>query len=269
MSSATHTPGRLPIGERLTGRTGVLSLLLASGLAALIVSGQPWWRAVGAEAASGGQSVAFSGTDATGGLSQALPVVVLTGTLLTLVLAARGRRVLAVLLGCAGLGVVIVGAVRTPPSATAIRTRFRQISLVEQYALDGTGWPWLYALSGLLILAGAVLLWLGAPRWRARGRRFERRARPVGADADPSETWRALDLGLDPTLLESDSSPGADPSPDEAEPAVSDDTRPAQTHPDVQIGVPTDTMAEDRSPDGSTDPDLRAGRAPVRRNEDP
>ncbi len=50
-------------------------------------------------AESAGATVAFSGSDVTGGLSQALAVVVLAGVLLTLVLAATGRRVVAILLG--------------------------------------------------------------------------------------------------------------------------------------------------------------------------
>ena len=105
---------------------------------------------------AGTGTVTFSGADATGGLSQALAVVVLAGVLLALVLGSRGRRVLAALLALAGLGVAAVGALRQPPSDAAVRTRFRQLSLVEQFALEGTAWPWVYALAGVAVVVGAV-----------------------------------------------------------------------------------------------------------------
>ena len=268
----------------LTSRTGVLGLLAGGGLLAVIASAQPWWRAVGAEAPST-DSVVFSGDDATGGLSQALALVVLAGTLLTLVLATRGRRVLAVLLAISGLGMAALGAVRLPPSDVAVRTRFRLVSLVEQFLLDATAWPWIYALAGAGVVVGAVLLWLFSPSWPGRRRRFERssRAHPPSAaaadldvaadpEADPADTWRALDAGVDPTMITDD--PGDD----------SRDRRLAENDPGVRIGTTTDTMvtemaseipaemAAERSGDGRSDPGRgsASGRTPPirRRNED-
>lgn len=255
----------------LTGRTGVLGLLAGAGLLAVIASAQPWWRAAGAESANSGESVSFSGTEATGGLSQALALVVLAGALLSLVLATRGRRVLAVLLAVAGLGVVVLGGLRLPPSDIAVRTRFRQVSLVEQFVLDATAWPWSYALAGIGVMVGAALLWIFSPRWPTGGRRFERSSRSdppsrAAAAADPAETWRTLDAGLDPTVVTDDDLP-VDPS----------DRRLAGNDPDVRIGATTDTMVTDegvteRSGDGRSDPgrDSAGGTAsPIRRrNED-
>jgi uncharacterized membrane protein (TIGR02234 family) len=272
----------------LTSRTGVLGLLAGGGLLAVIASAQPWWRAVGAEPPST-DSVVFSGADATGGLSQALALVVLAGTLLTLVLATRGRRVLAVLLAIAGLGMAVLGAMRLPPSDNAVRTRFRLVSLVEQFLLDATAWPWIYALAGAGVVVGAVLLWLFSPSWPGRRRRFERssRAHPpsaaaanfdVAADptADPADTWRALDAGVDPTRITDD--PGDDPRDDPS------DRRLAENDPGVRIGTTTDTMvtemaseisaeiAAERSGDGRSDPGRgsASGSTPQirRRNED-
>ncbi len=97
----------------MTRRASVLALLLVAGLLALVASAQSWWRAVGDRGPAGLRgTVTFTGADATGGLSQALAIVVLVGVLLALVLAIRGRRVLAVLLALAGLGVAAVGALR-------------------------------------------------------------------------------------------------------------------------------------------------------------
>ena len=71
----------------------------------------------------------FSGTQATGGLSQALAVVALAGTLLMLALRTRGRRVTGALL-------LLVGAfpaVGTSPARDAFRTRGALGLLGTQY----------------------------------------------------------------------------------------------------------------------------------------
>ena len=198
----------------MTRRGVVLVLLLAAGLAGLVFSAQPWFSATGTDpggAGSGGASgtITFSGAEATGGLTQALAAVVLAGVLLTLVLAVRGRRVLALLIAITGAAMTVVGALRTPPTAEAVRTRFRQVSLADQFSLDPTAWGWLYAAAGLIVVLGSVLLWIGSPGWARRARRFERpgvdagpgatTTAPAEAPDDPTGAWRALDAGLDPT----------------------------------------------------------------------
>ena len=59
----------------------------------------------------------FSGTQATGGLSQALAIVALAGTLLMLALRTRGRRVIGALLLLVGVGLAVVGGLGLQPSA--------------------------------------------------------------------------------------------------------------------------------------------------------
>lgn len=194
--------------------------LLLGGLLALVASAQAWWRV-----ADNGATVAFTGSETSGGLSQALALVALAGTLLVLVLQARGRRVVAVLLGLAGLGALVVGAVRLRPGEDVVRTKVRQVSLSDSFALTPTAWPWLFAAAGLLVLAGATLLWFGAPRWVRGADRF---ARPSAsneltadeaptADDDPAVVWRALDAGLDPTVGHGDGAFGAADHPDAGE----------------------------------------------------
>ena len=218
----------------MRSRASALGLLLTGGALALVASAQPWWRAIGE-----GVSVGFKGSEATGGLSQALAVVVLPGTLLILALRARGRRIVGGLLIAAGAGMVALGVLRVRPSADAVRTQVREVSLVDQFALTGTAWPWVYAAAGLLVLTGAVSVIINAPRWRASAARFERgsnAARPSVA-TDPADVWRALDAGEDPTI--------------EAVGEAADD-------PDVQKSPTGDTMenAEQtqspQAPDGNT-----------------
>ena len=184
--------------DRLTGRGPTLAVLLIGAGLGFVAAAQPWWRASGA-----GAAVTFSGSDATGGLCQALAAVSLAGVLLVLVLQRRGRRVLAVALAATGLGMVATGALQTAPDADAVRNRVRQVSLTDQFALSTSAWPWVYALAGLLVVIGALLLWFGAARWAERSNRFSRSSTPtaVGADLneDPNRAWKDLDAGRDPT----------------------------------------------------------------------
>jgi uncharacterized membrane protein (TIGR02234 family) len=207
VEGAAVTAGR----DRLLSRPAAFGCLLLGGLLGVVATAQPWWRAAG-----DGAEVAFPGTESTGGLSQALAVVTLAGVLLMLVLKVRGRRVLAVLLGVVALGQVLVGALRLRPAPDAVRTKIREVSLVDQYALSPTPWPWVYALAGAVVLCGAVVLLLGAGSWAASASRFERTAPgPVDpASDDPSVIWKALDAGVDPTTSPNDPPAPVGPDPD-------------------------------------------------------
>ena len=172
--------------------------LLLGGALGLVAGSQAWWRASG-----GGTSVSFTGNQASGGLTWALAAVLLAGALLGLVLRARGRRVIAVVLALTGLGMVVTGALQSAPDADTVRSRVRQVSLTDQFALSPTAWPWLYAAGGLIVVAGAVLLWWGAPRWGSGVSRFERKTPRSGPTTDlgtdPGQVWKDQDAGLDPT----------------------------------------------------------------------
>ena len=221
-------------------RTASFALLLAGGGLAVVAAAQPWWRAVGSDptGAGGGDavSVAFSGVDATGGLSQALAVVALAGTLLILVLRSRGRRVVGALLSAAGAGITVLGALRQEPSADAVLTQVREVSLVDQFALTPTPWPWIFAVAGGLVMIGGLLIVVTAGQWPSRPDRFQRAEaapapRPVAATDEAVDVWKAMDAGLDPTL---------------AEPDVPGPTGPGRVRPDPDVhnDVPTVTMAK-------------------------
>ena len=202
-------------GSRLRGRALLPGLLGA--VLALVTGAQAWWRATGE-----GVEIAFTGTESTAGLSQALGVVALAGWLLVLVLRTRGRRVVGVLLALTGLGVVLVGVLRQRPSATTVRNSVREVSLADSFELAASPWPYLYAATGLLVLACGLATLLTAGRWPARVDRFSRNAERVAgttADDDPAEVWRAQDAGLDPT-----------------------------SGPDVRIARPQDTMGAAEDP---------------------
>ena len=186
--SRSATVGRAPCAR---------SCCSAPGLGFVAAAQPGGGRAVPARRSS------FNGSDATGGLSQALAAVTLAGVLLVLVLRRRGRRVLAVALAATGLGMIATGALQTAPDAEAVRNRVRQVSLTDQFALSTSAWPWVYAFAGLLVVSGAVLLWFGAARWTERSDRFARSiattAGPADLNDDPNRVWKDLDAGLDPT----------------------------------------------------------------------
>jgi uncharacterized membrane protein (TIGR02234 family) len=192
----------------MKSRALAFGCLLLGGIVGLISSAQPWWRASGE-----GVVVKFTGSQVTGGLSQALAIVALAGTLLMLVLQARGRRVVGGVLLLVGLGFVLSGALRLQPSADAVRSQVREVSLVDAFQLSVTVWPWIFALSGVAIATGAVLTMITAAHWPARSERF-RASQVTGrlADSDdPAELWKAMDAGADPTTNDHDTPIGDDP----------------------------------------------------------
>jgi uncharacterized membrane protein (TIGR02234 family) len=192
----------------MRSRPLALGGLAVGALAGMVSSAQPWWRATG-----DGVAVTFSGSEASGGLSQALAVVVLAGWVLVLVLRARGRRVLGALLSLVGAGMVATGVLRPRPSPETVLAQVRAVSLIDQFALRTTGWPVLYVCAGLLVTAAAGLVVLTAARWPLRVDRFERTgpgAVALDAETDPAEVWRAMDAGIDPTSLDVREDPRGD-----------------------------------------------------------
>jgi uncharacterized membrane protein (TIGR02234 family) len=220
-------------------------LLLAGGGLALVASAQAWWRAEG-----DGVSTSFTGTATTGGLTQALGAVTLVGTLLILALRSRGRQVVAGLLAVVGAAAAVIGLLRRPPTADAVRTQVREVSLADQFAIGPTVWPWVYAGAGILVLLGAVLVLVAAPGWASSTDRFSRE-RPVGrvvsADADPAEVWKAFDAGQDPTLEQVNDPDVRSRVPGDTMGSVAQDST-------VADGVAGDSAAEDPDP-GNDQPD--------------
>jgi uncharacterized membrane protein (TIGR02234 family) len=177
-------------------RTLAFGCLFIGGALALVVSEQPWWRATGE-----GVVLGFSGTQVTGGLSQALAIVALTGTLLMLALRTRGRRITGGLQLLVGIGLAVVGGRGLQPSADALRGQAHDMSLAETFQLSVTVWPCVFTVAGVLVAAAAVLTMITAGAWPAHSDRFQ--TAPGTAEAlaaeDPDELWKAMDAGVDPT----------------------------------------------------------------------
>jgi uncharacterized membrane protein (TIGR02234 family) len=186
-----------PPGRRTAprSRSVAFGLLVLGALAAVVTADLPWYTADGST---------FNGTAITGGVAQALAVAVLAGSLLMLALRRTGRRIVAVLVGVIALLALVTMPIQRPTS-TEVLTELRKQTLDDSYQLHLVGGNVGYAVSCLLVLAGAVIVLLRAHRWPERVDRFERRATapgPVatGADADPAAIWRSIDAGQDPTV---------------------------------------------------------------------
>ncbi|MBK8462973.1 MAG: Trp biosynthesis-associated membrane protein [Nigerium sp.] len=174
-----------------------LAMLLA-GLAGLIAGGQHWWIVTWSFESAGG-SVGIGGHAGTGGLSSALPGFVLAALLLTLTLAARGRRVVGVLTALAGAGMIAAGLTVPTPSEAVVMQADLGLGIVGQWTADATFVPVVYALCGLLVVAASVWLVARPPAPRARGN--------AGARQDVTsalDSWKAMDDGRDPTDDERD-----------------------------------------------------------------
>ena len=153
-------------------------------------------------------------------------MVGLAGGLLMLVLGSRGRRVVGAILVLVGGAMAVLGFLRLRPSADAVRTQVRTVSLSDQFLLAATPWPWLYGAAGLLVTLAAATTVARANRWPQQLGRYRRGRNDADTPRlldDPAGAWRALDAGLDPT---------AD-SPEEGA---------GPKHPDVHSNAASDTM---------------------------
>ena len=169
----------------------------AAAAVAVVASNAAWAVRDGrAPAPPGGGTVELAGSDAVP-LVVPLTLVALACWGAVLVLRRRGRRVVAVLGGLAGLtaaGVTVAWAAGADD-------------------LDLTAWPWVVAAAAAGTAVALGRTWVAAPRWPEMSSRYDRRPGGVaGADDQgerdepedrrqgSTELWRALDEGRDPTV---------------------------------------------------------------------
>ncbi|OYO19254.1 hypothetical protein CGZ93_12765 [Enemella dayhoffiae] len=180
-------------------RAYALGGLALGSLLGLVLSSVPW-QAAG--------EFRVSGNEYTGSLAVVLAAVVAAGTLLALLLRPVGRRILAVPLALAGIGMLLTGL----PVVGRGPTR-RELAEGTFVVGGETAAPWAYAVCGLIVLAAALLMLLRAQTWPRPADRFDRQrvAAETTADDDPNEVWKALDAGHDPTVDDPAEPPSAGP----------------------------------------------------------
>ncbi|MEU7423910.1 TIGR02234 family membrane protein [Streptomyces sp. NPDC040750] len=191
-----------------SGRRSLAVALLCGALGAavaLLASRQRWAEGT-ATVAGGAFPLSAKGSDVTG-VPAALAIVGLAALVAVFAVRKAGRLLVAALLALSGAGIV----------ATALVSASDGSSLDEQAAkvsgdtsatvgaLSHTGWPYVAAVGGALILLAGLLALRYGSLWPAMSGRYERgtdrprqKARPVDPER-PEEIWKALDRGEDPT----------------------------------------------------------------------
>ncbi|MEU9123854.1 TIGR02234 family membrane protein [Streptomyces sp. NPDC048506] len=204
-------PDRSAQGAR-RGATRSLALALLTGAAgaglALLASGRTWAQGA-AVLAQGELPRTVTGADVTG-VPGALAVVGLAALVAVFAVRRAGRTAVASLLTLSGAGIV-VAAVLGNADTSALREKAATavgLTGADVHHVTHTGWPWVAAAGGVLLLIAGLLALFRGRHWPAMSGRYERtpgRARgprraPAAPDLDrPEEIWKSLDRGEDPT----------------------------------------------------------------------
>ncbi|MFF2202984.1 TIGR02234 family membrane protein [Streptomyces sp. NPDC058145] len=191
-----------------SGRRSLAVALLcgALGAAVTLLATRQRWSEGTATVAGGAFPLTAKGSDVTG-VPAALAIVGLAALVAVFAVRRAGRLAVAALLALSGAGIVAASFAGASDSSAldenAARTTGDTSATVT--ALSHTGWPYVAAAGGVLILlAGLLALRYGA-LWPAMSGRYERgsdRPRRKAGPADPErpeEIWKALDRGEDPT----------------------------------------------------------------------
>ncbi|GGW18861.1 membrane protein [Streptomyces capoamus] len=191
-----------------SGRRSLAVALLCGALGAalaLLASRQRWAEGT-ATVAGGAFPLTAKGSDVTG-VPAALAIVGLAALVAVFAVRGAGRLLVSGLLALSGAGIVTAALVSASDGSAlddeAARASGDTSATVA--ALSHTGWPYVAAAGGLLILLAGVLALRYGGRWPAMSGRYERgaaRPRRTARPADPErpeEIWKALDRGEDPT----------------------------------------------------------------------
>ncbi|WP_086723169.1 TIGR02234 family membrane protein [Streptomyces carpinensis] len=194
-----------------SGRRSLAVALLCGALGAavaLLASRQRW--AEGTAAVAGGAfPLTAKGSDVTG-VPAALAIVGLAALVAVFAVRRSGRLLVALLLALSGAG-TIAAALAGASDGGALDEKAAQASgdtAATAASLSHTGWPYVAAAGGALILLAGLLALRFGRLWPAMSGRYERSgaprtraSRPVDPDR-PEDLWKALDRGEDPTGTE-------------------------------------------------------------------
>ncbi|MGW0840047.1 TIGR02234 family membrane protein [Streptomyces sp. NPDC002787] len=191
-----------------SGRRSLAVALLSGALGAavaLLATRQRWSEGT-ITLAGGAFPLTAKGSDVTG-VPAALAIVGLAALVAVFAVRRSGRVLVAALLALSGAG-TIASALLGAYDSSALDDKAAEASgdngaTVE--ALSHTGWPYVTAVGGALILLAGLLALRYGRLWPAMSGRYERdgtprprKAKPVDPDR-PEDMWKALDRGEDPT----------------------------------------------------------------------
>lgn len=169
------------------------SLGIAAGAALVLFSSSPTWIRVVLR-------VSRAQVRLTGGnvAAAAVPLALVAAAGLIAMALVRNwiRRILAVLIAAAGVG-VLVAVIRVIDDPLRVARDSSKVKSAGQLASAHlSAAPYLCVVGALLIIAGAVLAAIFGGRWPNPARRYEREAAKAGR---PVDAWEALERGEDPT----------------------------------------------------------------------
>lgn len=200
-----------PRTEAVPARSGRRSLAVALlcgalGAAVALLASRQRWAEGTATVAGGAFPLTAKGSEVTG-VPAALAIVGLAALVAVFAVRRAGRVLVAALLALSGAGTV-AAALLGASDSSALDEKAAQTSgdtAATAAALSHTGWPYVAAAGGVLILLAGLLALRYGRRWPAMSGRYERSGaprsrtpRPVDPDR-PEDLWKALDRGEDPT----------------------------------------------------------------------
>ncbi|MER7839950.1 TIGR02234 family membrane protein [Streptomyces sp. NPDC096040] len=193
-----------------SGRRSLAVALLfgALGAAVALLSSRQRWAEGTATVAGGAFPLTARGSDVTG-VPAALAIVGLAALVAVFAVRKAGRFLVSGLLALSGAGIV-AAALAGASDGSALDEKAAEASgdtSATVAALSHTGWPYVAAVGGALILVAGLLALRYGRLWPAMSGRYERgagaerpRRAPKPVDPDrPEDIWKALDRGEDPT----------------------------------------------------------------------
>ncbi|ANP54475.1 TIGR02234 family membrane protein [Streptomyces griseochromogenes] len=207
VTAVPHPPSEAAAPVRSGRRSLAVALLCgALGAAVTLLATRQRWADGTATVAGGALPLTAKGSDVTG-VPAALAIVGLAALVAVFAVRRAGRLVVAGLLALSGAGIV-VAALAGARDGSALDEKAAQATgdtSATVTALTHTGWPYVAAAGGALILLAGLLALRYGRLWPAMSGRYERgadrprrKARPVDPER-PEEIWKALDRGEDPT----------------------------------------------------------------------
>ncbi|WEH18764.1 TIGR02234 family membrane protein [Streptomyces sp. VNUA24] len=207
VTASPDHPRPEPASVRAGRRSLALALLSgALGAAVVLLASRQRWSQGTISVAGGDFPLTAQGSDVTG-VPAALAVVGLAALVAVFAVRRSGRVLVSALLALSGAGTIAAALLGAQDSA-ALDDKAAEASgdtAATVDALGHTGWPYVAAVGGALILLAGLLALRHGRRWPAMSGRYERdgtprprRARPVDPDR-PEDMWKALDRGEDPT----------------------------------------------------------------------
>ncbi|MEU0006274.1 TIGR02234 family membrane protein [Streptomyces sp. NPDC006314] len=207
VTAAPHPRSEAAAPLRSGRRSLAVALLCgALGAAVVLLATRQRWAAGTATVAGGAFPLTAKGNDVTG-VPAALAIVGLAALVAVFAVRKAGRLLVAALLALSGAGIAAAALVAASDSS-ALDEKAAQVSgdtSATVGALTHTGWPYVAAVGGALILLAGLLALRYGSLWPAMSGRYERgadRPRRTARPADPErpeEIWKALDRGEDPT----------------------------------------------------------------------